>query len=183
MHKGVVKEAGAHQDLLAIPVKKDSGDNVETGWYRDLWETQMGKAAEGGDDGDGKEGGVKEAGQEGKGTITEMGEKDMGGEPEDTTCDTADPTISQIGNAAALPASAHPADLASTVATVTSLEARVATLLAENMQLRMLAATQRSFHSEYHMNHIEKKSLEIDSGGSFSFSETWPPSARCCVGA
>jgi len=46
MDKGEIKESGPHDELLAIDVNKDASGKVLSGWYRDLWETQMGKTAE-----------------------------------------------------------------------------------------------------------------------------------------
>ena len=43
MDKGKVVERGTHEDLLAIPITKaHDGKTMLTGWYRDLWQTQMG---------------------------------------------------------------------------------------------------------------------------------------------
>merc|ERR1740138_1163261 len=44
MDKGSIKESGSHNDLMNIEVKKDDSGNMLTGWYRDLYETQHGKA-------------------------------------------------------------------------------------------------------------------------------------------
>jgi len=46
MDKGEIKESGPHHELLAIDVNKDASGKVLSGWYRDLWETQMGKTTE-----------------------------------------------------------------------------------------------------------------------------------------
>merc|ERR1711920_161288 len=43
MEKGRIMEQGKHEELLAIPIKKaDDGKTLLTGWYHDLWSTQMG---------------------------------------------------------------------------------------------------------------------------------------------
>merc|ERR1712115_602110 len=43
MEKGRIMEQGTHQDLMAIPIKKASdGKGMLSGWYHDLWSTQMG---------------------------------------------------------------------------------------------------------------------------------------------
>jgi len=47
MDKGRIVEKGPHEELLRIPVSKSAAGEMLTGWYHDLWSTQMG-----GDDGD-----------------------------------------------------------------------------------------------------------------------------------
>mmetsp|Transcript_107025 Transcript_107025/g.301119 ORF Transcript_107025/g.301119 Transcript_107025/m.301119 type:complete len:932 (+) Transcript_107025:1-2796(+) len=42
MDKGRIMEQGSHKDLLQIPIKKDEEGKMITGWYHDLWATQMG---------------------------------------------------------------------------------------------------------------------------------------------
>jgi len=42
MEKGLIMEKGTHEELLAIPIKKSKEGEVQTGWYHDLWSTQMG---------------------------------------------------------------------------------------------------------------------------------------------
>jgi len=42
MEKGKIMEKGTHEELLAIPIKKSDNGAVLTGWYHDLWSTQMG---------------------------------------------------------------------------------------------------------------------------------------------
>merc|ERR1740121_2990164 len=38
-----IMEEGSHDDLLKVPIKKEADGSMLTGWYHDLWETQMGK--------------------------------------------------------------------------------------------------------------------------------------------
>jgi ABC-type methionine transport system ATPase subunit len=47
MDKGSIKESGSHEKLISIPVKKGPDGEMLSGWYRDLWETQHGKATDG----------------------------------------------------------------------------------------------------------------------------------------
>jgi len=48
MEKGKIMEQGKHEELLAIPIKKaDDGKTMLTGWYHDLWSTQMGSDNDG----------------------------------------------------------------------------------------------------------------------------------------
>jgi len=42
MDKGKIMEKGTHEDLLQIPISKSDGGDMLTGWYHDLWSTQMG---------------------------------------------------------------------------------------------------------------------------------------------
>jgi ATP-binding cassette subfamily B (MDR/TAP) protein 1 len=43
MDKGKIVEQGTHEELLAIPINKaEDGRTERTGWYNDLWTTQMG---------------------------------------------------------------------------------------------------------------------------------------------
>merc|ERR1712187_1079472 len=42
MDKGHKVEEGSHKELLRIPVEKASSGRMISGWYRDLWNTQMG---------------------------------------------------------------------------------------------------------------------------------------------
>lgn len=42
MDKGQIKEQDSHEELLKIPIKKSDDGKMVTGWYRDLWATQMG---------------------------------------------------------------------------------------------------------------------------------------------
>lgn len=44
MDYGVIKEQGSHNDLLQIPIVKADDGSMVTGWYHDLWDTQMGKS-------------------------------------------------------------------------------------------------------------------------------------------
>merc|ERR1719436_2360730 len=46
MEKGAIKESGSHDDLMTIEVTKGSEGQMLTGWYRDLYETQHGKAGD-----------------------------------------------------------------------------------------------------------------------------------------
>lgn len=49
MDKGCKMEEGSHDELMAIPVKKEVRNGKEvmvSGWYHDLWTTQMGKEEE-----------------------------------------------------------------------------------------------------------------------------------------
>lgn len=41
MDEGCKKEAGSHDELMAIPITKTDDGKVLTGWYHDLWNTQM----------------------------------------------------------------------------------------------------------------------------------------------
>merc|ERR1719343_1488391 len=42
MDKGQIKEQDSHEGLLKIPIKKADDGKMVTGWYHDLWATQMG---------------------------------------------------------------------------------------------------------------------------------------------
>lgn len=42
MDKGRIMEKGAHEELLQIPISKSEAGEMLTGWYHDLWSTQMG---------------------------------------------------------------------------------------------------------------------------------------------
>lgn len=42
LDKGKIMEKGTHEELLAVPIKKSAGGETLTGWYHDLWSTQMG---------------------------------------------------------------------------------------------------------------------------------------------
>jgi len=44
MDKGSVVEEGSHKELLEIPIVKKEDGSMLTGWYNDLWTTQMGTA-------------------------------------------------------------------------------------------------------------------------------------------
>lgn len=44
LDKGHVKETGSHAELMRIAVKKRDDGSMLSGWYRDLYETQHGKA-------------------------------------------------------------------------------------------------------------------------------------------
>mmetsp|Transcript_92953 Transcript_92953/g.199349 ORF Transcript_92953/g.199349 Transcript_92953/m.199349 type:complete len:938 (-) Transcript_92953:380-3193(-) len=44
MDKGSVVEEGSHEELLEIPIVKKEDGSMLTGWYNDLWTTQMGTA-------------------------------------------------------------------------------------------------------------------------------------------
>lgn len=46
MDRGSIKESGSHDDLMEIPISKDANGKMITGLYRDLYETQHGKAKE-----------------------------------------------------------------------------------------------------------------------------------------
>merc|ERR1719388_733922 len=43
MDKGCIKEQGSHEELMKIPIEKNSDGEMIQGWYHDLWETQHGK--------------------------------------------------------------------------------------------------------------------------------------------
>merc|ERR1712196_476191 len=43
MDKGSIKEQGSHDELMKIPIEKNSDGDMIRGWYHDLWETQHGK--------------------------------------------------------------------------------------------------------------------------------------------
>merc|ERR1712178_268747 len=43
MDKGCIKEEGSHEELMNIPIEKNSEGDMVRGWYHDLWETQHGK--------------------------------------------------------------------------------------------------------------------------------------------
>lgn len=45
LDKGVIVESGSHEELIEVPITKD-GDDVRSGWYHDLWDTQMGTNSE-----------------------------------------------------------------------------------------------------------------------------------------
>jgi len=42
MDKGRIMEKGTHEELLQIPISKSADGQMLTGWYHDLWSTQMG---------------------------------------------------------------------------------------------------------------------------------------------
>mmetsp|Transcript_114529 Transcript_114529/g.318906 ORF Transcript_114529/g.318906 Transcript_114529/m.318906 type:complete len:899 (-) Transcript_114529:183-2879(-) len=42
LDKGKIMEKGNHEELLAIPITKSESGDMLTGWYHDLWSTQMG---------------------------------------------------------------------------------------------------------------------------------------------
>merc|ERR1712039_206908 len=44
MDKGSIVEEGSHEELLEIPIVKKENGRMLTGWYNDLWTTQMGTA-------------------------------------------------------------------------------------------------------------------------------------------
>merc|ERR1712046_377210 len=44
LDRGHVKETGSHCELMKIAVKKSESGSMLSGWYRDLYETQHGKA-------------------------------------------------------------------------------------------------------------------------------------------
>jgi len=46
MDKGRIMEEGSHSNLLKISIKKGEDRTMITGWYHDLWDTQMGKSEE-----------------------------------------------------------------------------------------------------------------------------------------
>merc|ERR1712039_520115 len=46
MDKGRKVEEGNHEELLTIPVEKASSGRMISGWYHDLWNTQMGSSSE-----------------------------------------------------------------------------------------------------------------------------------------
>jgi len=46
MDHGKIMEEGPHDELLKIPIKKEEDGKMITGWYHDLWETQMGQNEE-----------------------------------------------------------------------------------------------------------------------------------------
>mmetsp|Transcript_26538 Transcript_26538/g.66749 ORF Transcript_26538/g.66749 Transcript_26538/m.66749 type:complete len:157 (-) Transcript_26538:94-564(-) len=46
MDHGKIMEQGPHDDLLKIPIKKEPDGSMLTGWYHDLWDTQMGQNEE-----------------------------------------------------------------------------------------------------------------------------------------
>merc|ERR1712217_827780 len=48
MDKGHKVEEGSHEELLTIPVEKASSGRMISGWYRDLWNAQMGSSNEDG---------------------------------------------------------------------------------------------------------------------------------------
>ena len=54
--QGTIVERGTHAELLRIPIVKDAATGkMASGWYSDLWKTQMGeKEGGGGGDGDGE---------------------------------------------------------------------------------------------------------------------------------
>ena len=41
--QGRIVERGTHTELLRIPIEKDTGGKMLSGWYSDLWRTQMGE--------------------------------------------------------------------------------------------------------------------------------------------
>merc|ERR1719161_416097 len=46
MDKGCKVEQGPHDALLRIPIEKSPSGDMVSGWYHDLWDTQMGKESE-----------------------------------------------------------------------------------------------------------------------------------------
>merc|ERR1712039_546986 len=44
MNVGQIVEEGSHEELLEIPIAKTENGCMLTGWYNDLWTTQMGTA-------------------------------------------------------------------------------------------------------------------------------------------
>jgi len=44
MDKGHKVEEGSHEELLRIPIEKASSGRMISGWYHDLWNTQMGNS-------------------------------------------------------------------------------------------------------------------------------------------
>jgi len=46
MDKGSIKEQGPHDELMRIPIEKEADGSMITGWYRDLWQMQMGQPDE-----------------------------------------------------------------------------------------------------------------------------------------
>ena len=47
--QGRIVERGTHTELLRIPIEKDAGGKMLSGWYSDLWRTQMGEKDPGGE--------------------------------------------------------------------------------------------------------------------------------------
>ena len=47
--QGRIVERGTHTELLRIPIEKDAGGKMLSGWYSDLWNTQMGEKDPDGD--------------------------------------------------------------------------------------------------------------------------------------
>ena len=45
MDHGRVMEEGPHDALLKIPIEKSPAGEMVSGWYHDLWNTQMGKGS------------------------------------------------------------------------------------------------------------------------------------------
>ena len=43
MDEGKLVEEGTHEQLLALPVKKDASGKVYRGFYHNQWDTQMGE--------------------------------------------------------------------------------------------------------------------------------------------
>merc|ERR1711988_687318 len=43
MDKGCIKEQGSHEELMKIPIDKNSDGEMLRGWYHDLWKTQHGE--------------------------------------------------------------------------------------------------------------------------------------------
>merc|ERR1712054_627211 len=43
MDKGCIKEQGSHEELMKIPIEKNSDGEMIRGWYHDLWQTQYGE--------------------------------------------------------------------------------------------------------------------------------------------
>merc|ERR1719333_1856406 len=41
MDKGRCVECGSHEELMKISISKDEKENMVTGYYHDLWDTQM----------------------------------------------------------------------------------------------------------------------------------------------
>lgn len=46
MDHGRVMEEGPHDALLKIPIEKSPAGEMVSGWYHDLWNTQMGKGSD-----------------------------------------------------------------------------------------------------------------------------------------
>jgi ABC-type multidrug transport system fused ATPase/permease subunit len=43
MDKGCIKEQGAHEELMKVPIEKGPDGEMLRGWYHDLWQTQHGE--------------------------------------------------------------------------------------------------------------------------------------------